>query len=120
MERSRIDQLPAGLRDAIPASGLAPADRWWSSLDPADRDRIAGLWDERLEVHFFTPQADETGTQDDWDQLPRVAGGRFVPSEDDMGRAEWGPGYFEHLLQHPELLLAYEPAHRTFHIGCTV
>jgi hypothetical protein len=52
------------------------------------------------------------------ERVPAVRGGRFAPSDDD-GRDEWSPGYFEHLLQHPELVLAYEPARRTFHFGCT-
>ena len=49
--------------------------------------------------------------------IPAVQGGRFVSSDDD-GREEWTPGYFEHLLQHPDLVLAYEPPHRVFYI-CT-
>ncbi|MFO0799458.1 MAG: hypothetical protein U0804_18470 [Gemmataceae bacterium] len=94
------------------------AQLWWESLGESDRDRIAGLWDERLEVSFFAPQADATGQVDGWEEVPAVEGGRFVP-HDDSGVGEWGPGYFEHLLQHPELVLAYEAPTRTFHIGCT-
>jgi hypothetical protein len=56
---------------------------------------------------------------DEWEQVPTVKGGRFVPPDDARGLAEWGPGYIEHLLQHPELVLLWEPAQRTFHIGCT-
>ncbi len=92
------------------------AEKWWSTLSEPDRRRIAGLWDKRLEVCFFSPQADASGVVDDWQQVPSVRGGRFIPSEDD-GRTEWSPGYFEHLLQHPELVLAYEPPRRTFYIG---
>lgn len=43
----------------------------------------------------------------------------FIPHDDAWGLSEWGPGYFEHLLQHPEMVLLWEPAERTFHIGCT-
>jgi hypothetical protein len=40
--------------------------------------------------------------------------------DDSLGRTEWGQGYFEHLLQHPELVTAVEPVQRVFHIGCTL
>jgi hypothetical protein len=113
-----MKQLPHDLMAALPDGAGPVAAQWWASLSAADRERIAGLWDERLEVSFFAPQADETGCVDGWEQVPAVAGGRFVPSDDD-GRREWTPGYFEHLLQHPELMLAYEPPTRTFHIVCT-
>jgi hypothetical protein len=112
-------EIPADLLAAIPPTSAFVAQAWWASLCEADRSHVAGLWDERREVHFFTPQADETGRVDDWGQVPAVKGGRFVPPDDAWGLAEWGPGYFEHLLEHPELVLLWEPAERTFHIGCT-
>lgn len=113
-----MNELPADLLAALPEGTHAIAGRWWTLLPEADRRQIAGLWDERVEVRFFTPQADENGHEDQWEQVPVVQGGRFISADND-GRGEWLPGYFEHLLQHPELLLAYEPARRTFHIGCT-
>lgn len=54
-----------------------------------------------------------------WAETPRVKRGCFVPSDDARGIDEWGPSYFEHLLQHPELVLIWEPETRTFHVGCT-
>lgn len=114
-----MDQLPPDLLAALPAGADPVAQAWWGSLSDADQSRLAELWDERLEVKFFAPQADEDGSTDEWEEVPTVRGGRFVPHDDD-GRDEWGPGYFEHLLQHPELVLAYEPRARTFHIGCTL
>lgn len=112
-----MDEFPPDLLAILPDGSGPVAAEWWASLSDADRRRVAGLWDERLEVSFFAPQADAAGRVDGWEKVPRVAGGRFVPSDDD-GRGEWSPGYFEHLLQHPELVLAYEPPTRTFHI-CT-
>jgi len=112
-----MDPLPPDLLALLPEGTAPVAEQWWASLSDTDRQRIAGLWDERLEVRFFEPQADTTGRVDDWEQVPAVQGGRFV-SSDDNGRGEWSPGYFEHLLQHPELVLAYEAPRRVFHI-CT-
>lgn len=111
--------LPADLLEAIPPGSAAVVQRWWASLTDDDRLRVAALWDRRHEVHFFTPQADDSGRLDDWTEMPKVRGGRFVPPDDARGLAEWGPGYFEHLLQHPELVPVWEPARRTFYIGCT-
>ena len=114
-----MEELPADLMAALPPNAETVAQQWWASLSEADRERVTGLWDERLEVRFFAPQSDELGRIDDWEVVPVVAGGRFVPTDDTRGFSEWGPGYFEHLLQHPELVLAYEPPRRTFFIGCT-
>lgn len=109
--------LPEDLLASLPKGSETVAQEWWTSLSEENRLRIGQLWDERWEVRFFTPQANEAGCVDDWEHVPEVEGGRFIPSDND-GRKEWQPGYFEHLLQHPELVLAYEPEHRVFHI-CT-
>jgi hypothetical protein len=115
-----MNTLPSDLRALLPDGGITAAENWWSTLAPADRQRIADLWDDRYEVQFFTPQCDDSGAVDEWEKVPAVTGGRFVPKDNESVRPEWGPGYFEHLLQHPELVLAYEPEARTFHIGCTL
>lgn len=113
-----MTQIPADLLAALTDGAGPVAEGWWATLSEADQSRLAELWDERLEVKFFTPQQDDEGCVDGWEEVPTVRGGRFIPPDDD-GKAEWQPGYFEHLLQHPELVLAYEPQARTFHIGCT-
>lgn len=110
-------EFPSDLLAALPSGADKIAKHWWESLSEADRQRVSGMWDERLEVKFFTPQSSSDGEADTWEEVPKVIGGRFVPADDSTGLAEWGPGYFEHLLQHPELVLAWEPQRRTFHIG---
>jgi hypothetical protein len=112
-----MEQLPPDLMAVLPDGAGPVVERWWAGLTDADRQRVAGLWDNRLEVCFFAPQPDAAGGMDLWEEVPAVQGGRFVPSDDD-GREEWLPGYFEHLIQHPELVLAYEPPRRVFYI-CT-
>ena len=111
--------LPPELRALVPHESSPVIERWWDTLDEADRQTVARLWDERLEIYFFTPRADEAGQLDAWEQAPRVRGGRFVPHDDAWGLAEGGPEYFEYLLDHPELVLLWQPAIRVFHIGCT-
>jgi hypothetical protein len=112
-----MDGLPPDFLAVLPKGTGPVAARWWASLSEADRKRVAGLWDERLEVRFFTPQADAAGEVDEWEEVPAVRGGRFGPRDDRQD--EWGPEFFERLLADPELVLAYEAPHRTFHIGCT-
>lgn len=118
-EEMAMVELPADLLAAIPPASMSIARSCWASLSEDDRRQVACLWDDRREVHFFTPQPDEAGRLDEWEQVPAVKGGRFIPSDDAWGLAEWGPGYFEHLLQHPEVVLLWEPAQRTLYIGCT-
>ena len=86
-----MDDLPADLVAVLPESGIHLARQWWASLSDADRRKVAGLWDERLEVQFFTPQADESGCTDEWEHVPAVEGGRFAPSDNAPGLPEWGP-----------------------------
>ncbi len=112
-------ELPADLAAAIPSTSELVVRSWWDSLSDVERLKVADLWDDRLEVHFFQPQADEAGRLDDWEQVPTARGGRFLASDDAWGLAEWGPGYFEYMLEHPESFPIFDPTSRTFHIGCT-
>ena len=113
-----MDGPPSDLLAVLPEGTASLAERWWATLSEAERRRIAGLWDKRLEACLFSPQADATGCIDGWEQVPAVRGGRFVPHENDV-QEECGPEFFERILEDPNLVLAYEAAHRTFHIGCT-
>jgi hypothetical protein len=113
-----MQPIPADLLAVLPEGAGPVADNWWATLSDADQRRLVGLWDERLEVKFFTPQLDDIGHVDDWEQVPKVARGRFVPAEND-DRDEWSPEFFERLLQDPDLILAYEPLYRCFFIACT-
>ncbi len=112
-------ELPVDLLAVIPPTSESVVRRWWDSLPEGERRKVADLWDDRLEVRFFKPQADEAGRLDDWKQVPTARGGRFLASDDAWGLTEWGPGYFEYMLEHPESFPIFDPTSRTFHIGCT-
>jgi hypothetical protein len=99
--------LPTELRRRFPWDCDQAVDAWWMALTDSDRQRVLEMWDERYEVRFFAPQANEAGRADRWDQVPGAIGGRFVPREDD-GQADWLPGYLEYMLQHPELYMVEE------------
>jgi hypothetical protein len=113
-----MSEPPSDLLSVLPSGTDQVVRKWWSSLSEEDQVQLSTQWDNRLEVCFFARQPDSTGRLDEWEQVPGVVGGRFVPTDDTTGLSEWGPGYFEYLLSNPELIMAYEPSRRTFHIGC--
>jgi hypothetical protein len=111
-------ELPSGIATAIPKDARPAVERWWASLAEAERHEAAALWDERREVCFFAPQSNEAGRADDWDQVPAVVGGRFVPHDDAVRMAEWQEDWQEYVSGHEEVVLLPRVAvvFRTFHI----
>ena len=104
-----MDPLPLDLTVPLPAAGRDAASAWWAGLSPASRDEVTSLCDPRRDDCFFGPTDVDA---------PGVVGGRFVPHDDAWGFAEWGPGWFDHLMEHPEVTLWDVVVRRTFHI-CT-
>lgn len=98
-------ELPSGLATVVPEDARPAVERWWASLAEAERQETAGLWDERREVHFFAPQANDAGRVDDWEQVPTVVGGRFVPHDDSVRMAEWLEDWQEYVSGHEEVVL---------------
>lgn len=111
--------IPDDILVVIPCDGRPTVERWWSNLSNAERLEAAELWDSRREVYFFTPQPDGDGLLDEWEKLPRVIGGRFVPHDDSVRMDEWLDDWLDYLQGHEEVILfprvAY--AHRRFIIG---
>ncbi|HEY8505756.1 MAG TPA: hypothetical protein VIL46_14320 [Gemmataceae bacterium] len=111
-------ELPGGIVRAVPEDARPAVQRWWASLPEAERQEVASLWDERREVYFFAPQANDAGRADDWEQVPAVAGGRFVPHDDSVRMEEWLEDWQEYVSGHEELVLLPRVVvvFRTFHI----
>lgn len=103
--------LPQNLADSIPEELAGDALQWWQSLEENERHELTRLCDERREVFLF-----ETFSDPD---APKVTGGKFIPHDDASGFDEWGEDYFQHLLDHPELMIVYDSELRTFHVGCS-
>jgi len=106
-----MESLPPNLVDSLPAEIHSDAAAWWQGLTPDDRDELVRLCDARKDVFLF-----ETFSGED---RPKVTGGKFIPHDDAWGLSEWGADYFQHLLDHPELMIVFDPTKRTFHIGCS-
>lgn len=109
-----MQAVPRNLTDAFAEVDRRIVEAWWTTLADEARDEIARLCDERLEACFFGIVTDDDGS------VPKVRGGRFVPPDEDSAHFdEWAPGYFEHLLAHPELVVIYDLNEGKFHLGCT-
>ena len=107
-----MDSLPITLVDSLPAELVGDAKTWWESLDESDRNELQRLCDSRKNLFLF-------GTFSDADTKPELTGGKFIPGANEFGVADWGEDYFQHLLDHPELMIVHDPVQRTFHIGCS-
>lgn len=108
-----MQPVPSALRTAFTDIDQSAIDAWWAGLPDESRSDVTRLCDERLDACFFGVATA------DGEAVPKVRGGRFVPTDDTWGLEEWGPGYFEHLMQHPELVLVWEPPEPKLAFGCT-
>lgn len=107
-----MDSLPNTLVDSLPAELVGDAESWWLTLADSDRCELQRLCDSRKNLFLFETFS-EAETQ------PKITGGKFIPGANEFGVADWGEDYFQHLLDHPELMIVHDPTHRTFHIGCS-
>ena len=107
-----MEPLPATLVDSLPAELVGDAEKWWKTLDDANRIELQLLCDSRKNLFLFE-------TFSDADTKPEITGGKFIPGANAFGVEDWGEDYFQHLLDHPELMIIHDPTHRTFHIGCS-
>ena len=85
---------------------------WWDGLSPDQRGTLANLFDPRQDDCFF-------GVDPEGGEPPTVRGGRFVPHDDAWGLEDWGPDWFDYLMEHPEWVELMQPVQ--FHVGgvCT-
>ncbi len=104
--------LPESIRGCLPDALVAQAEQWWRELSDSNREEVQRLCDARKETFLFESfPMDGSGVT--------VAGGKFLAHDDCIGIDEWGDDYMDYLMGNPELVLVHDPAHRTFHIGCT-
>ena len=107
-----MNPIPATLANSLPDELVADAESWWQTLGSADRDELQRLCDARKNLFLFE-------TFSDSDEKPEITGGKFIPGANEFGIDDWGEDYFQHLLDHPELMIVHDPTQRTFHIGCS-
>ena len=107
-----MNPIPTTLSESLPSELMADAESWWQALADADLNELTRLCDARKSLFLF-----ETFSGADY--KPEITGGKFIPGANEFGVNDWGEDYFQHLLDHPELMIVHDPTHRTFHIGCS-
>lgn len=108
-----VERLPKNLVESLPVQLLDQAECWWRNLSSGDRKEIQHLCDQRKELFLFEMFGDSETER-------KIEGGKFLPGSNAFGIEDWGEDYFQHLLDHPELILVYETENKIFHIGCTL
>jgi|GEM_PF-2100893 len=93
----------------------ADIEAWWRSLTNETRAQITQLCDERHEACLFGI----LGTED----APEIETGHFLPGAEDpqqslQGEGAWNQDQFDYLMNHPELVVVWDPETRSLHIGC--
>jgi hypothetical protein len=108
-----VSTLPADLSAALTPAADASAVAWWDGLSADEKGQLAFLCDPQRDQRFFDPDP-EGG------EPPTVRGGRFIPHDDAWGLEEWGPDWFDYLMEHPEWIELMQP--RQFEQGgvCTL
>jgi len=99
------------LVDGFPDVARQEIERWWVSLTEERREQVAHLCDERQDKCVFgIVGIDEV----------EVESGHFMPDEEiqDDGDA-WNQDRFDYLLNHPELVIAWEPSSGRVHHVCS-
>jgi len=107
-----MNPIPTTLAESLPSELRSEAESWWQALADADRNELTRLCDARKNLFLFE-------TFSNPDNSPEATDGKFIPSANEFGVEHWDEDYFQHLLDHPELMILHDPAHRTFHIGCS-
>src|SRR6266496_4636340 len=112
-----MSQPPPELLWGMSTENISIVQAWWAGLSDGTQSEILTLWDERVDTCFFTPMPEQPG-ENGSAAVPKVIGGKFASYEDTSGWDEWHAEYFDHLVNHPELVLLEPLVERTFYI-CT-
>ena len=89
-------------------------ESWWQNLDDDSQSDVCVLLDRRNDSRAFVYADDDSGRRD-WHVLP--VGDEDLPFDDPRQYVrECEYEYFQHLLDHPELVIAPPVVIRTFHI----
>lgn len=100
-----MTELPRHIRAIVPVQALPGVDLWWKGLEDHERESAVEFWDQRRENCFFTPHSDAANPRDEWIDLPRVFGGRFVSHDDSVRMSEWIDDWHEYWLGHEEVFI---------------
>jgi hypothetical protein len=111
-----VHALPQQYLDKCTDQEREDVESWWQGLSDHTQSDVCVLLDQRQDSIAYVYCQGEEG-EPKWLTLP--IGPDDLPFDDPQDDIrEWQLEYFQHLLAHPELVLAPEVIVRTFHI-CT-
>jgi hypothetical protein len=106
--------LPGTFLEKCTAEERTDVESWWQSLNDDSRSDVGVLLDRRNDSRAYIYADDESGNRN-WHVLP--IGDEDLPFDDPQEyEREWQLEYFQHLLDHPELIISPDAVVRTFHI----
>ena len=97
-----MESLPSTLVDSLPSELVGDAKLWWETLNESDRNELRQLCDSRKNLFLFETFCEA-------ETKPEIIGGKFIPGANAFGVEDWGEDYFQHLLDHPELMIVHDP-----------
>lgn len=106
--------LPESFLEKCTDEERIAVESWWQSLNDDSRSDVGVLLDRRHDSRAYIFADDEAGNRG-WHALPIVDD--ELPSDDPREyEREWQLEYFQHLLDHPELVIPPDAVVRTFRI----
>lgn len=106
--------LPDTFLEKCTEQERADVESWWRSLNDSSRSDVGVLLDRRNDSRAYIYADDESGNRA-WHVLP--IGDDVLPFDDPREyEREWQLDYFQHLLDHPELVISQDAVVSTFHI----
>lgn len=103
--------IPKHLLTGLAAVDQSEIECWWRALSEEMQSQITAVCGSKKEDCFFGIVGSE--------QFPEIEGGHFLPgAEDPIEDGAWQQDRFEHLMNHPELVVVWDPETRKLHIGC--
>ena len=111
MASKRSLPVPKQLLRGLAQVDHAEIEEWWKSLPGSTQEQVATLCDRRHDSCLFGVLGGG--------EAPEVDRGHFLPDADDASEVgSWNEDQFEYLMNHPELVVVWDPNARKVHIGC--
>ncbi|MDB5388568.1 MAG: hypothetical protein JWM11_4214 [Planctomycetaceae bacterium] len=101
LDNLQMGEIPVQLLEGLSLAAMVEARVWWARLADVDCFEVIAL----------------CSSDDAVIGAPKVFGGRFVPTDEAAGWAEWRAACFEDLIAQPDPMLYEPPYFRTIYIG---
>ena len=107
--------LPAEFLEKYTDDERAEVESWWGGLRDDSRNSVCVLLDRRQDARAFVFAAAEDGSVAEWRTLP-LADEPWPADDDEDETKQQQLEFFQHLLDHEEMIIPTEATIRTFRI----